>query len=99
MTNLCNDRKGGDKLTHLIVSFVLMCVLGTVMAHLLPGAPWVALAIVLTVCLVVGVAKELYDRSRDGNHFCVWDIAADLAGAVVGAPVVWLASWAMNATF
>lgn len=99
MNDFCNDKRGGDKLTHLIVSFVLMCVLGTILAHLLPGMPWVALAISLAVCLAVGVAKEVYDCRRPGNHFCVWDIVADAVGALVGTPLAWLAAWGMTATF
>lgn len=99
MTNLCNDRQGGDKLTHLIISFVIMCIIGTVMAHILPGMAWASLGITLAICVIIGIGKELYDRRKKGGHFCVWDIVSDLVGALLGSPVVWLASWAINATF
>ena len=97
--DVCTDRKGGDKLTHFVVSFAIMCVLGTVLAHILAGRMWVSLAVVTALCLAVGVGKELWDSHKKGNHFCVWDLLADALGALTGAPIVWLASWAMNATF
>lgn len=97
--DVCKDKKGGDKLLHFVVSFVIMCVLGTVMAHVLPGQPWVSMAIVTCLCVLVGLGKEVWDMRKKGNHFCVWDLLSDLLGALVGAPIVWLAAWAMNATF
>lgn len=45
----------------------------------------------ITVAMLVGTAKEVYDRRQPGNKFDLRDLAADGIGAVVGVTVgeVW----------
>jgi len=39
----------------------------------------------VTVSLSLGIAKELRDSTKKGNHFSLKDLAADIAGTACGA--------------
>jgi len=39
----------------------------------------------VSISLSLGVAKELWDSTKQGNHFSFKDLAADIAGTVFGA--------------
>lgn len=90
---LCNDRKGADKALHFIVSLAI----GALLAGLLSMArflgPWWAAVITFLAVMAVGIAKEVRDVRQSGNHFCVWDLLCDAAGALVAAIVAWLANY------
>ena len=97
MSKICNDRKGGDKILHALVCFIIAVVVGTIAAHLLRAySPWLTFGIALVAALAVGIWKELRDSKQKGNHFCVWDLIADLIGATAGAAVGWLAAHFIN---
>lgn len=91
--NICNDRAGRDKVLHFGVSLLIALGVGAAL-HAIPavtdniGALGIALA-AFVVTISVGLGKELRDASRPGNHFCVWDLLADVVGAVLGAVIIW----------
>ena len=80
-----------DKVLHFIVSLILAILASTVIAiyYLMPNNPGArtvtAYGVALFVTLAIGVWKEVHDRKQIGNHFCLKDLAADLAGAVIGS--------------
>lgn len=90
--SVCKDRKGQDKLLHIFVVFCIAVLFGALIAHIPPHKEWVAALVAFTVALAVGIWKEFRDRRQKGNHFCVWDIVADIIGAVLGSGVAWLAA-------
>lgn len=92
MTKICNDRGGSDKKLHVFVSFCIAGVLSAFLAPIPFPTPWLAGLVALVVAMAVGVGKEVYDR-RDGGHFCVWDLAYDVAGALLGSIVAVLANY------
>lgn len=53
---------------------------------------WTTAIVAFIVALLVGIGKEIRDSRENGNHFCVWDIVADIIGAVLGSGVAWLAA-------
>ena len=82
-----------DKVLHFIVSLILAILASTVIANaiynLMPNNPGACTATAygaaLFVTLAIGVWKEARDRKQADNHFCWTDLAADLAGAVIGS--------------
>ena len=58
----------------------------------LPSA-WIAAAIAFIVAFAFGIWKEVKDAKKQGNHFCVWDLAWDLVGCLAGAVVAFLANY------
>lgn len=96
MTKYCNDKGGNDKKLHMLISFVIASVLGTLLAHIPPHNPWVVSACAFALAMIVGGGKELYDR-RHGGHFCVWDVVADAIGAFGGVILTWLAAYFLSA--
>lgn len=89
---LCKDKTGFDKLLHLFMGFVIAAAVGAVSAHIFPSQEWLTYFIALTVAVAAGVVKEIRDSRRAGNHFCVWDLLATVAGGCAGAWVGWLAA-------
>lgn len=94
MTNkICNDKTGSDKWLHFIVSLAI----GALLAGLLSMArflgPLWAAVITFAVVLGAGIAKELRDRRQPGNHFCLWDLLYDAAGALVTAAIAYAANY------
>jgi VanZ like family. len=90
--SVCKDRKGQDKLLHIFVVFCIAVLFGALIAHIPPHKEWVTALVAFAVALAVGIWKEFRDRRQKGNHFCVWDIVADIIGAVLGSGVAWLAA-------
>ena len=90
--SVCKDRKGLDKLLHIFVTFCIAALIGIFAAYIPPCKEWAAALVAFTVAIAVGVWKEFRDRRQKGNHFCVWDIVADIVGAALGSGVAWLAA-------
>lgn len=84
---ICTDKKGVDKQLHFLVSF-LMGVMLFVLSMLIkmPLSIWYA-ALIFAIVMLIGVAKELYDRTQPNNHFCVWDLLYDGMGATASVIV------------
>lgn len=96
--NVCKDKKGSDKFLHAFVCFCIAVVVGALVAHIPPHKEWVAVVVAFTVALAAGLWKEFRDRKEKGDHFCVWDLLADIAGATLGSVVAWLAAHFITVT-
>lgn len=69
---------GKDKIIHFIVCFVLAVLTALITSNIIIG--WLS-------AVVVGVAKELYDRYSDGL-FDIKDLIADVLGATCGILII-----------
>ncbi len=90
---ICNDKKGADKRLHVFVSFCIGAVFGAALSLFRFPSAFIPAAVTLVLTLAVGVAKELHDRRKKGNHFCIWDLLADLIGAVCAAMLAFCANY------
>ena len=68
--------KGSDKLLHSMVGNTIF-VVAFIIAYLLYSL-WAALAMAIGVVLLVGIAKELYDKYIKRTFIDWWDIVASL---------------------
>lgn len=88
--DVCKDKEGIDKVIHVCICFCIAVVVGALVAHIPPHKDWVAVVAAFSVALIAGLWKEFHDRKKKGNHFCIWDLVADIAGATAGSCVIWL---------
>lgn len=93
---VCKDKKGDDKKLHAFVCFVIAAVVGALTAHIPGVSDWGAACIAFAVAMVFGTWKEIRDARAAGNHFCLWDLLADFAGAWLGSGVAYLAGHFIN---
>lgn len=93
---ICKDKTGADKKLHVFVAFVIAAFVGGIVANIPPHNPWLTTAIAFAVAIAVGIWKEVKDSRQKGNHFCVWDLLWDTAGALAGSPIGGLAAHFIN---
>lgn len=96
---VCNDKKGSDKKLHALVCFIIAAVVGALAAHIPPHSERLTVAVAFAVAVAVGLWKEARDRKQKGNHFCWWDLIADVIGASLGSGLAWLAAHFITRTF
>lgn len=76
-----------DKLLHFLVCGAIAAL--TCILMMLVGATVLHCAIAAVIAaMAAGLGKEYGDRCAIGNHWDWYDLAADLAGAVVGTTLV-----------
>lgn len=91
---LCKDKRGSDKILHLILGGAIAVIVGVCFAHVPPHMPWVTVAVALSAVAVLAVCWEFYrKRKLPGNHICIWDILWSLAGGVIMSWLPWLAAY------
>lgn len=73
---IIQNLKGSDKLLHSMVGNTIF-VVAFIIAFLLYSL-WAALATAIGVVLLVGLAKELYDKYIKSTFIDWWDIVASL---------------------
>ena len=73
---IIQNLKGSDKLLHSMFGNAIF-VIAFIIAYLLYSL-WAALAMAIGVVLVVGIAKELYDKIIKRTFIDWWDIVASL---------------------
>ncbi len=73
---IIQNLKGSDKLLHSMVGNTIF-VVAFITAYLLYSL-WVAISIAIGVVLLVGLAKELYDKFIKSTFIDWWDIVASL---------------------
>lgn len=88
-------KMGKDKIQHfgvcLIATLVMSSAAWLTSDNLKEGC---AIGIALTVGLALG--KEYGDKNATGNHWCWWDLLADLCGILVGVLLLMLSSKLME---
>lgn len=86
---------GKDKVQHfgvcLITTLVMSCAAWLTSDNLQMGC---AIGISLSAGLALG--KEYDDKNATGNHWCWWDLLADLCGILVGVLLLMLSSKLME---
>lgn len=75
-TKIIQNLKGSDKLLHSMFGNIIFVVV-FIIAYLLYSL-WAALAMAIGVVLLVGIAKELYDKYIKRTFIDWWDIVASL---------------------
>ena len=73
---IIQNLKGSDKLLHSMVGNTIF-VVAFITAYLFYSL-WIALAMAIGVVLLVGLAKELYDKFIKRTFIDWWDIVASL---------------------
>lgn len=85
MKKFCKNIFGDDKVKHIFASFVIGALCAFIMSFIPLRSSWIAFWVAFGVSFAFGIGKEIYDSRQEGNHFCLWDLVADLIGATAGA--------------
>lgn len=93
MSKICKDKKGQDKYAHAFFSFVIGVVIACLLSTVCFFAPILSAVITFAVVMIVGIGKEIIDSFRKDNHFCVWDLLADAAGALPSAILAYVVNY------
>ncbi len=79
-----------DKIQHFAVNFagvILGCVvslLSLLCFHITTEPLLCAICIAVSFCIGLSIGKEYGDKRAKGNHWCWWDLLADLLGIIAG---------------
>ena len=76
---------GEDKFIHALV-----CALATLIGACFLSFGWHCIIIGAMFALGLGLGKEYGDKHATGNHWCWWDILADLIGITIGGGTLYL---------
>lgn len=90
---ICNDKTGSDKKLHVFCEFVIAAFIGVLVSFIHFSSAIIAAVIAFAVAFAFGIYKEVKDSKQKGNHFCVWDLAWDIVGCLVGAVLAFLANY------
>ena len=90
---ICNDKTGSDKKLHVFCEFVIAAFIGVLVSFIHFSSAIIAAVIAFAVAFAFGIYKEVKDSKQKGNHFCVWDLAWDIVGCLVGAVFAFLANY------
>ncbi len=82
-----NVLAGEDNLKHVGVSFIFGAASETYLHHKTNLDAYERIILGTTLGTLPGLAKELIDSTKKGNHFSGTDLAADMVGALLGAVV------------
>lgn len=82
-----------DKKLHVFCEFVIAAFIGVLVSFIHFPSAIIAAVIAFAVAFAFGIYKEVKDSKQKGNHFCVWDLAWDIVGCLVGAVFVFLANY------
>lgn len=82
-----NAFAGNDNLKHFGVSFVFGAASESYLHHKTNLNAYERIILGTTLGALPGVTKELIDSTRRGNHFSGSDLAADIAGALLGTVI------------
>lgn len=93
MAKICNDKIGSDKKIYVLYEFVIAALVGFFMSFIHFPSSWIAAGIAFAVAMAFGIWKEIKDSKQEGNHFCVWDLAWDVVGALSGSVLAFLANY------
>jgi uncharacterized protein YfiM (DUF2279 family) len=75
---------GDDKIRHVLSSFISTTLLTQAGNRGIEWEKQDAKIFAAGTTMSLGFVKELYDRRKQGNHFCWKDLAADAAGVLIG---------------
>ena len=73
---------GKDKILHFAICTLCAFVIALLFSFV--ADLWVALLAAFVATLLLGVGKEYGDSKASGNHWCWYDLIADVTGAVIG---------------
>lgn len=83
--------KKSDFWLHFFVCGVISLLLGTALAHFLVGSPFMAILGAFLPSVFCGLGKEYGDSQAAGNSWSWTDVFADVAGALIGSQIGWVA--------
>lgn len=87
----CTDRRGPDKILHILAGALICISFGMIAAVFFTTIPWLSLAIALSAVAVAAVSWEIFRKIiNPANHICIWDILWTLAGGIITAWHPWL---------
>lgn len=61
----------------------------TIAVSLIAGNPFMGVA----TSVYLGIGKEVGDHYSKNNHFCWWDLLADVLGALAGLAIYKFIAW------
>lgn len=84
-----------DKLQHFCVCLISTLVFGCA-AWLTGGSMQMGYAVGISLSAGLALGKEYGDKNATGNHWCWWDLLADLCGILVAVLLLMLSNIVME---
>lgn len=92
----CTDKKGYDKILHIIAGALICLIVGVTVAHFFGHNPWLTSAIAISAVILAAIGREIYNAFQHGNHFCIWDIKWTVFGGLAVVWIPWIAAWLLS---